>query len=108
MKKKLIVIAGVVLTSIFLMSCEDRSELTAPTPNQGAVDFTNFVTIGNSLTAGYQSGSLYESAQMYAFGNLIAQQVGTQYEMPLITDPGLPSGRMEVKQLTRSEEHTSE
>jgi len=103
MKKKLIVIVGVILTSIFLMSCEDRSELTAPTspsPNLGAVNFTNFVTIGNSLTSGYQSGSLYESAQMYAFGNLIAKQVGTKFEMPLITDPGLPSGRMEVKQLT--------
>lgn len=104
MKKKLIVIVGVVLTSIFLMSCEDRSELTAPTlaPNLGAVNFTNFVTIGNSLTAGYQSGSLYENAQIYAFGNLIAQQVGTKFEMPLIADPGLPSGRMEVKQLTSS------
>ncbi|HCW07401.1 MAG TPA: G-D-S-L family lipolytic protein, partial [Cytophagales bacterium] len=82
MKKKLIVIVGVILTSVLLMPCEDRSELTAPTPptpNQGAVNFTNFVTIGNSLTSGYQSGSLYESSQKYAFGNLIAQQVGTTY-----------------------------
>ena len=95
MKKKLIVIVGVVLTSIFLMSCEDRSELTAPTspsPNLGAVNFTNFVTIGNSLTSGYQSGSLYESAQMYAFGNLIAKQVGTNFAMPTIPTPALQVG----------------
>jgi len=101
MKKKLIVIAGVILTSFFLMSCEDRTELTAPVPpapNLGAVDFTNFVSIGNSLTAGYQSGSLFESGQMYAFGNLIAQQVGTNYAQPIISDPGI-AGRIEIKSL---------
>jgi lysophospholipase L1-like esterase len=101
MKKKLIVIVGVVLTSLFIISCEDRSELTAPTPpnpNLGTVNFTNFVTIGNSLTAGYQSGSLYESAQMYAFGNLIAQQVGSTYAQPIVSDPGT-AGRIEIKSL---------
>lgn len=101
MKKKLIVIVGVILTSLFLMSCEDRSELTAPTqpsPNIGTVNFTNFVTIGNSLTAGYQSSSLFESAQMYSYGNLIAQQVGTSFAMPIISDPG-SAGRIEVKSL---------
>ena len=83
------------------MSCEDRSELTAPTqpsPNLGAVNFTNFVTIGNSLTAGYQSSSLFESAQMYSYGNLIAQQVGTSFAMPIISDPG-SAGRIELKSL---------
>src|SRR3990170_2783880 len=102
MKKKLLLMVAVLLTSIFLMSCEDRSDLTAPnppTPNLGAVNFTNFVTIGNSLTAGYQSGSLFESAQMYAFGNLIAQQVGTSYAQPIIADPGI-KGRIEIKSLS--------
>jgi lysophospholipase L1-like esterase len=101
MKKKLIVVVGVILTSIFLMSCEDRSELTAPTspsPDLGVVNFTNFVTIGNSLTSGYQSGSLYESAQMYAFGNLIAKQVRTSFAMPTISDPGT-AGRIQIKSL---------
>lgn len=103
MKQKLILIVGVLITSILLMSCEDRNDLTAPnapTPNLGAVNFTNFVTIGNSLTAGYQSGALYQSAQMYAFGNQIAQQVGTSYAQATISDPGLgSSGRIEVKSL---------
>ena len=102
MKKRLLLMVAVLLTSIFLMSCEDRSDLTAPnppTPNLGAVNFTNFVTIGNSLTAGYQSGSLFESAQMYAFGNLIAQQVGTSYAQPIIADPGI-KGRIEIKSLS--------
>ena len=102
MKKKLLLMVAVLLTSIFLMACEDESDLTAPnppTPNFGAANFTKFVTIGNSLHAAYQSGSLFESAQMYAFGNLIAQQVGTSYAQPIIADPGI-KGRIEIKSLS--------
>ena len=101
MKKKLMLFSVIILTSLFLISCEDRSELTAPTspsPNLGAVDFTSFVTIGNSLTSGYQSSSLYESAQMYSFGNLIAKQVGANFVQPLISDPGI-GGRIVIQSL---------
>jgi hypothetical protein len=78
--------------------CQDKTDLTAPilNPKSGNADLTRFVTIGNSLTAGYQSGSLYQSAQIYAFGNQIAQQVGTTFEEPLISDPGT-AGRLEIK-----------
>jgi lysophospholipase L1-like esterase len=98
MKRKSFLIVGVLLSVLLLSSCEDRTELTAPNPQQGNVDFTTFVSIGNSLTAGYQNSSLYESAQIYAFGNLIAQQVGTSYAQPIISDPGTV-GRIEIKSL---------
>ncbi len=97
--KKNIILLSVVLVSLFFLSCEDRSELTAPNSKIGSVDLTNFVSIGNSLTAGYQSSSLYQSAQIYAFGNLIAQQVGTNYVQPLVSDPGI-GGRIEVKSIS--------
>ncbi|MBU0474953.1 MAG: hypothetical protein KKF62_12435 [Bacteroidetes bacterium] len=87
-------------TLLFFVACEDRSDLTAPTaPNTGDADFTRFVSIGNSLTAGYQSGSLYESSQVYSFGKIIADQVGTTYEQPLISEPGIP-GKLELHDLT--------
>jgi hypothetical protein len=38
--------------------------------------FPDLYSIGNSITAGYQSGTIYQSGQMYSYGNLIAQQVG--------------------------------
>jgi lysophospholipase L1-like esterase len=101
MKKKLMSISVVILTSLLIISCEDRSDLTAPTspsPNWGAVDFTNFVSIGNSFTAGYQSSALYENAQMYSFPNLIAKQVGANFVQPLISDPGI-GGRIEILSL---------
>ncbi|GJQ64110.1 MAG: outer membrane protein [Melioribacteraceae bacterium] len=81
---------------IALVGCEDRSDLTAPeAPNTGTADFSSFVSIGNSLTAGFADNSLYESAQVYSFGNQIAEAVGAQYVQPLVSDPGLP-GRLEV------------
>ncbi len=97
--KKLLAIL-ITISVIFIAGCEDRNELTPPSPpSTGSVSFSSFVTLGNSLTAGYQNGSLYESAQMYSFGKLIADQVGAAFEQPIISDPGT-AGRLEVKELT--------
>ncbi|MBU2554331.1 MAG: hypothetical protein KKF98_07715 [Bacteroidetes bacterium] len=100
MKKYLILFLSLSVVIVLYYGCEDRNELTTPSPpSTGSANFTKFVSIGNSLTAGYQSGSLYESAQMYTFGNLIAKQVGVTYEQPLMGDPGT-GGRLEVQALT--------
>lgn len=95
----------VISSLLVFIGCEDRNTLTAPpAPNTGSADFTTLVSIGNSLTAGYQQGALYKSSQDYSFGNLIAQQVHTSYEQPLVSDPGMhhvgpTDGRMEVTSL---------
>ncbi len=90
----------IVLTVFLAIGCEDRSELTPPSPpSTGSVSFEKFVTLGNSLTAGYQNGALYESAQMYSIGKLIADQVGASFEQPIVADPGT-GGRLELQGLT--------
>ncbi len=90
----------IVLAVLFAIGCEDRSELTPPSPpSTGSVDFSRFVTLGNSLTAGYQNGALYESSQMYSIGKLIADQIGVPFEQPIVADPGT-GGRLEVQALT--------
>lgn len=38
-------------------------------------DFSNYVALGNSLTAGMADGSLYDAAQKVAYPNLVAQQL---------------------------------
>ena len=91
-------ILSVLLVSLFfVISCDDYTEIEAPVKNatSGSANFSRFYSIGNSITAGYQSGTIYQSGQMYSYGNLIAQQVGTPYEIPYVSDPGL-GGRMEV------------
>ncbi len=100
MKNLIKILSGSLLVmALLLTGCEDRTDLTAPqAPSTGDADFTSFVTLGNSLTAGYQSGALYKSAQEYSYGAMIAKQVGAKYEQPLISDPGLGS-RMEIASL---------
>ena len=96
--KHIIKILGcfIVILSLILIGCADRTNLTEPqAPNTGNADFTRFVSLGNSLTASYQNGSLYGSAQEYSFGNLIAQQVWTDYEQPLFDDTGT-AGKMSL------------
>ena len=89
-------IAGVVL---ILSACDEYNKLTAPPPvDSGNANFSRFVTIGNSLTAGYQSSSLYESAQNYSYGKLIADVMGISFEQPLIADPGT-GGRLEIQSI---------
>ena len=85
--------------SITLFSCADRSEINEPeSVNTGEAVFSRYFAAGNSLTAGMQSSALYETAQQYSFGSLIAKQVGVDFEQPLISDPGI-GGRIEVKSL---------
>ncbi len=98
MKKILNLIFTALLSVIIFAGCQDRTDLTAPSapsPKSGTADFTRYVSIGNSITAGYQSGALFKSGQLYAYGNLIANQTGTSFEEPLISDPGI-GGRMKV------------
>ncbi len=96
-----ILVLAILSLALALLGCEDRSDLTAPkAPGTGNANFTTFVSVGNSLTAGYQNGALYESSQENSFGNLIAKQVGTTYEQPLMSEPGIShDGRLEVKSI---------
>lgn len=61
----------------------------AQTKNVG--NFTTTVFLGDSLTAGYQSGSLLDTAQVHGWANLVATQVPFNISLPLIAPPGAPS-----------------
>ncbi len=103
---KVIGIAAIVLVALLVASCGDfkKSNVVAPPSTEGKVDFTRYVSLGNSLTAGYESGALYESAQKYSYPNQIATQAaaatGTaiDFEQPLISDPGI-GGRLKILSL---------
>jgi len=104
MKKILNTIFILTFIAVIITGCQDRSNLTAPTlqsPKSGTADFTRFVTIGNSITAGYQSSALYQDAQVWSYGNQIAKLVNTSYAIPSISDPGL-GGQLQIHQLKPS------
>jgi lysophospholipase L1-like esterase len=66
-------------------------------------DFTRYVAIGDSLTAGFQSGSLFVGAQQNSYPALIYRQATGQttgFEQPLVSEPGLPNGGFELRSLS--------
>ncbi|MDQ3394568.1 MAG: SGNH/GDSL hydrolase family protein [Bacteroidota bacterium] len=47
---------------------------TEPTPSSGEADFTKYVAVGNSLTAGYMNGALYTAGQNTSLAAQLAKQ----------------------------------
>ncbi len=76
-----------------LTSCKlSDPSVTATKSDAGTLTSGGFVAIGNSLTAGYQSGSLLDENQQYSFPKQIAAQMGvTDFAQPTVSYPGLPS-----------------
>lgn len=60
------------------------------TYTSGTADFSKFVSVGNSLTAGYSDGALFIDGQTSSFPNILAQQFalagGGNFTQPLMKD----------------------
>jgi len=70
-------------------------------PDTGSANFTRYVAIGDSLTAGFQSGSLVVTGQRNSYPFLIYRQatgLTTGFEQPLVSEPGLP-GQLQLTSL---------
>ncbi|MDW8466174.1 MAG: SGNH/GDSL hydrolase family protein [Chloroherpetonaceae bacterium] len=120
--KKLLLTALFIIFSSAYFSC--TPERKAPTeggePGSGSLgsfDAARYVAIGNSITAGFLSNSLYEAGQLNSYPALIARQAHgrsenglgqSKFQMPIIAEPGfgaavtvgnntvLASGRIEL------------
>ena len=53
--------------------------------------FATTVVIGDSLSAGFQNGSLLDSQQINGWASLVAKQAGFKLVLPLIAPPGAPA-----------------
>ncbi len=64
---------------------EEKPELVA-----GSADFSNYVSLGNSLTAGFTDGALFKASQELSFPNILsakfAQVGGGSFSQPLTND----------------------
>jgi lysophospholipase L1-like esterase len=59
-------------------------------PVAAQVDMSVYVALGDSLTAGFASGSLHEYYQQRAYPSLLAQQTGVDmFALPLVSAPGI-------------------
>ena len=81
------------LLAIGLVSCEPEFENAVTDEgfyDAGDADFSNYVALGNSLTAGYADGALFMSGQKDSYPNIMAQQFsfvgGGDFTQPLTSD----------------------
>ena len=58
---------------------------------KNAGNFSNTVFLGDSLTAGFQSGSLLDTLQVHGWAPLVATQANFNIVQPLIAYPGAPN-----------------
>src|SRR4029450_13314436 len=66
--------------------------LGSATSVRAQASFQNLVVVGDSLAAGYSSGSLVAPPQRNSVPALIARQAGSpSFEQPLVTEPGIPT-----------------
>ncbi|MFC4454868.1 SGNH/GDSL hydrolase family protein [Deinococcus sonorensis] len=56
----------------------------------GATPFTDYVAIGDSITAGFQSGGLTAESQRASYAHLLGERGGLDLPMPEVQAPGCP------------------
>ena len=99
MKKNIMNTKYIWLVAILLgfVACNDiedvsREEIEAPLPEltAGTVDFTNYVAIGASFTAGFTDSALFKASQENSFPNMMAKEFaklgGGAFTQPLMND----------------------
>ena len=76
-----------ILGIMALAAC--KPEINTFKPSKGTADFSRYISVGNSLTAGYADGGLYREGQLNSYPSIIAKQMltvgGGAFTQPLFT-----------------------
>jgi lysophospholipase L1-like esterase len=98
------------LVSLTFMACNSDDEVTI-NPNSsdglpltsGSADFSNYVALGNSLTAGFSDGALFIEGQNGSYTNILSQRFalvgGGEFKIPYMADNtgGLLLGGIQIQ-----------
>ncbi len=83
------------LASLVFVACEKEDEVVTTVTNSsdglaltsGTANFSKFVSLGNSLTAGFSDNALFRDGQLGSWTNILAEQFklvgGGEYKIPL-------------------------
>ena len=91
-----------IVAALMLAACEPEFKNPVDPNNvevsSGSADFSVYVAVGNSLTAGYMNGTLYKSGQAYSFPKLLADRMkeagGGEFTQPFMDDDTKDIGGM--------------
>jgi phospholipase/lecithinase/hemolysin len=84
------------LFAFVFVACSSDDDGTTPIEEEelialpGSADFSKFVSVGNSLTAGYTDGALFMASQSNSLPNILAQRFalagGGEFTQPMMAD----------------------
>lgn len=80
------------LVSLTFAACNNDDEKVVPTVpvTAGSADFSNYVALGNSLSAGYMDGALYIKGQENSWTKILSDQFklagGGEFRIPYMND----------------------
>jgi hypothetical protein len=82
------------LVSLTFAACTNDDAVPGDVPvSAGTADFSKYVSLGNSLTAGFSDGALFKRGQEGSYTNLLAQQFaqvgGGEFKIPFCGDDNL-------------------
>ena len=82
--------AAPVLGLLVLGAAGCQPDIEAPAVTAGSADFSRYIAVGNSLTAGVSDGGLYREGQLSSYPNILAGQFaqvgGGEFVQPLSTE----------------------
>jgi len=84
------------------MSACENEELLPPANQPVDALFERYVSLGNSITAGIQSGGLNDSIQAVTYPVLLARAMGSVFFVPYMNRPGCPGPLINVFTQTRT------
>src|SRR5438132_12195434 len=92
MTHRRILVAGGLSLALLAAAChEDELFTTPPPPYAGGAMFQRYVAIGNSITAGFQSGGINDSTQRQSYAVLVGGVMGgDRFYYPSLNAPGCP------------------
>jgi lysophospholipase L1-like esterase len=82
--------AALLALAVTAAGCDPEVRVLGTEAPAGGEMFRNYVALGNSITAGYQSSGINDSTQRRSYANLFAQAVGTRFAYPQLAAPGCP------------------
>lgn len=68
---------SILAAAVISMASCSKPELNDVTPSAGTADFSRYISVGNSLTAGYADNGLYLEGQQNSYPEMIAGQMKT-------------------------------
>jgi lysophospholipase L1-like esterase len=77
---------GPAIIALLALACEKVD--TGVGPEVPSANFSRFVAMGTSITMGFASDGVYSASQQTSWPNLLAQDIGATFTLPLIDAPG--------------------